>query len=325
MDYLLKKCFFFDIIVYTNRMSRTLKSYTQNNRLLFSIYDTFLDEISQNPLSRFLKVISMGYFPYDADHHAVYPTQWDSALLIYCSSGSGYYSINSSKREKLSSHEIILFPPNVPISYMSSKENPWSVYWVHFNGPFYHAFHNNIASHLPLRVSDVSGKRIIEIFKQCFSILKTNYEAEEYLHLCQLTASMFTLINCMRKKYSIKTGEGNSAFNRAIEFMHNHINTMITREQILAETGISSSQLTRLFKQETGMPPIDYFLRLKINAASRDMCLSRLPVYEIAGIYGFNDPLYFSRVFRKTTGLSPRQFRDRAFGQPVISLSRQKS
>ncbi|RRJ64848.1 AraC family transcriptional regulator [Paenibacillus oralis] len=53
---------------------------------------------------------------------------------------------------------------------------------------------------------------------------------------------------------------------------------------------------------------------MKLQAASRELYFSKVPIKDIAMSYGFEDPLYFSRLFRKTFGLSPNQFRNQQRG-----------
>jgi len=204
-----------------------------------------------------------------------------------------------------------VLPPDVPHEYGASVDKPWSIYWIHVSGPIFDAFYQNISHHVPIRVSDILGERIMDIFRQCFSILNTPYEVEEFLYLCQMVATMFSLINCIERPDVPLTEEGNLAINKAISFMNKHIHEMISRDQLLATVQVSSSQLTQLFKRSTGFAPIEYFLRLKIHAASKDLFFSKLPVRDIAGVYGIEDPYYFSRLFKKIMGLSPQKFRDR--------------
>ncbi|MDR0449883.1 MAG: helix-turn-helix transcriptional regulator, partial [Treponema sp.] len=62
--------------------------------------------------------------------------------------------------------------------------------------------------------------------------------------------------------------------------------------------------------QFTGYAPMEYFLRLKIQAAARDIFFSDSLIQDIAAIYGIEDPYYFSRLFKRIMGVSPRQYRN---------------
>lgn len=282
------------------------------NEELFVIPDTFLNKISKNPLSKFLTVTDIGYFPAAKFHYVERVKGCPTAIFIYCKAGSGSYIIDNGKKEKLSSGQVIIIPPDTHHAIEASKDHPYSIYWVHVNGPFFHAFYENIKPHLPLEISDILSEKIIDIFRQCFSILHTPYESEDFLYVVQLVSTMFSLINCARKPGVLLTEGGSLTLNKAITFMHKHIYEMITREQLLAVTQISSSQLTGLFKNATGLAPIAYFLHIKIHAASKELCFSKLPIRDIAATYGIDDPYYFSRLFKKIKGISPKEYRDRA-------------
>jgi AraC-like DNA-binding protein len=63
------------------------------------------------------------------------------------------------------------------------------------------------------------------------------------------------------------------------------------------------------FKDLTGMTPIEYLTQIRINEAKFLLSNSPLNVAEISSIVGYDDPLYFSRVFKKVTGISPKNYK----------------
>ena len=64
-----------------------------------------------------------------------------------------------------------------------------------------------------------------------------------------------------------------------------------------------------LFRRQTGYPPKDHFLRLKIQRACQLLDTTELRVVEVAEALGWSDAFYFSRCFRKIIGISPRAYR----------------
>lgn len=72
---------------------------------------------------------------------------------------------------------------------------------------------------------------------------------------------------------------------------------------------ISPSTLRRLFKVHTGKSPGDFAKELRMVAAARKLLTSSAPVSEIAYEVGFDDPNYFTRIFKQTFGVSPVQYR----------------
>jgi AraC family transcriptional regulator of arabinose operon len=72
---------------------------------------------------------------------------------------------------------------------------------------------------------------------------------------------------------------------------------------------MSSGHYGMLFRKSRNHTPVDYFNRLKIQKACELLKTTDQPVGEIGESLGFTDPYYFSRLFKKTMGLSPRTYR----------------
>lgn len=80
-------------------------------------------------------------------------------------------------------------------------------------------------------------------------------------------------------------------------------------EEIAAMAGQSSSHLSRLFRNETGVSIVDYLTRIRMDEAKRILSVGGESIREVATAVGYKDPNYFARVFRRETGLTPREFR----------------
>jgi transcriptional regulator GlxA family with amidase domain len=72
---------------------------------------------------------------------------------------------------------------------------------------------------------------------------------------------------------------------------------------------LSPSHFFALFKRQTGFAPMDYFIRLRMQRACDLLDATTLSVKEIAGKLGYEDPFYFSRVFKCMTGMAPSEYR----------------
>lgn len=95
---------------------------------------------------------------------------------------------------------------------------------------------------------------------------------------------------------------------RCIDYMHDHLHSRITIEELAALVGLTPPYLSRLFKKETGVPVSEYVQQLKIEAAGNMLLYSDFTPAKISSILAFPDQSYFTQVFKKYTGLTPRKF-----------------
>ena len=105
-------------------------------------------------------------------------------------------------------------------------------------------------------------------------------------------------------------GRYQSVIVKAREFIDNNFNSGdISLYSTAAYVGISPNHLSTVFVQETGENFIDYLTRVRIERAKQLLKTTAMKSVDIAAETGFSDPHYFSYIFKKNTGLSPREFR----------------
>jgi AraC-like DNA-binding protein len=285
------------------------------NEYLFVLPEAFLARLADDALFSFLTVTDIGYFPRARYHFRQRPQGCETAILMYCSAGSGFYSIDGGKKKKLEAKQLIIIPPNTPHVYGASDENPWSIYWIHMKGFFLRSFYRRLSQYLPIKITDVVGEEFRELFKRCFTLLKTPYQEEEYFFLCQLAGTITALTLYAKKESDLYfSGESSRRLDKAFKYMTEHLHEKVSLKEITKAANLSSSRLHNLFHRMTGYPPIEYFLRSKIQAASKDLYFSRMPIKDIAAVYGIDDPYYFSRLFKKIMGVSPLEYRSQIKG-----------
>lgn len=102
------------------------------------------------------------------------------------------------------------------------------------------------------------------------------------------------------------------AVEEAISYIEENFENQIRLDELARSAYISSSRLSHLFKQATGMSPLDYVIRVRVDRACGLLTSTRRNITDIAFDVGFHDSSYFSRAFRKLTGVSPSEFRKTA-------------
>ena len=97
-------------------------------------------------------------------------------------------------------------------------------------------------------------------------------------------------------------------FERTVEYLERHVGESLSLEQICRDNYLGRSQLQKIFHEHTGGGVMEYFGRLKINAARRMIRAGRYNFTQISALCGFQSVHYFSRRFRQLTGMSPSEY-----------------
>jgi transcriptional regulator GlxA family with amidase domain len=98
---------------------------------------------------------------------------------------------------------------------------------------------------------------------------------------------------------------------RSIAYMVQHLNEPLQVSTLAAQASVSTSHFFALFKRQMGTAPIDFFIRLRMNHARDLLDSTRSSVKEIAATMGYDDPFYFSRVFKSVHQVAPAEYRRR--------------
>lgn len=98
------------------------------------------------------------------------------------------------------------------------------------------------------------------------------------------------------------------AVNGFIDYVMINYNQKINVSQFASDCGYTVNHYRKIFKAETGETPLDYLLKVRIEKA-KDFLLYNVPVNKTAERVGFEDPYYFSKVFKKETGVSPKNYK----------------
>ncbi|MGI5990519.1 MAG: helix-turn-helix domain-containing protein [Lachnospiraceae bacterium] len=98
---------------------------------------------------------------------------------------------------------------------------------------------------------------------------------------------------------------------KVISYMELHPSAPLDREKLAAESGLGVSRLSHRFKEETGKTMTEYLTSIRCRIAMDLLTGTDLSIQEISAHVGYDDANYFSRIFRKETGSSPKEARSR--------------
>ncbi|SEK44792.1 helix-turn-helix domain-containing protein [Ruminococcus albus] len=121
------------------------------------------------------------------------------------------------------------------------------------------------------------------------------------------------LERCIRWRVEKCHENGNSVVRDAREYIDEHyMSSALSLTAVAEAVGISPAYLSALFKRETGKNLSEYITGIRIERSKELLCCTSKLIYEIAFEVGFQDYRYFSQIFKKCTGQTPRQFQNSA-------------
>ncbi|MFE5320686.1 helix-turn-helix domain-containing protein [Paenibacillus sp. NPDC056579] len=131
------------------------------------------------------------------------------------------------------------------------------------------------------------------------------YEWQTKLGLFQLLDELCSAV------IEVRTREESSyrAMDNSVKYIRQHYAEPISREVLAEHVSLSVSHYSALFKKVIGISPLQFVEKVRIDHAKTMLTGSSKPISEIAREIGYNDPLYFTRVFTKVTGMAPREYR----------------
>ncbi len=118
----------------------------------------------------------------------------------------------------------------------------------------------------------------------------------------QMNALLYRLFSQME---TVSVG---GSVREVIEYIRNNFTKELPLEKLESLCHLSRAQMYRAFKKETGLAPVEYRNRLRIERAKTLLSGRVCSVSEVSEMLGFESIYYFSRVFKKHTGLSPTQY-----------------
>lgn len=230
--------------------------------------------------------------------------------LLYIANGKGhFYFKNTGEETIVQKGNMILFRPGEPQVYYYYAVDKTEVYWIHFTGALVEDYLDNyeLPKNENVFFTGVSPD-YPWIFNQIIRELqlqRINYE--EMLRI--LLRQILLVIN----RYVKEGGERKNALvnemERAAHYFEENYNKDISIQQYAQEHLMTVNRFIICFKKIMKMTPMQYIMLFRITAAKGYFDSTNKNITEVAKAVGYDNPLYFSRVFKKHTGYSPNEYK----------------
>ncbi len=230
--------------------------------------------------------------------------------LLYVASGKTHFYFEEGKDTVVSAGNMVLYRPKEPQKYVYYGSEQAEVYWVHFTGSNVRNILKSYGITNDMRI--IPAGTLLEysrIFKQMIQELQQCRAGYEEL-LAMLLRQIFIIINRqLTKERTLKSDYLDTEMELALEYFNTNYNKDLNIEDYAASRGMSVSWFIRTFKQYTSTTPMQYIVTLRITNAQMLLETTNYNVTEIGNFVGYDNPLYFSRIFKKQKGFSPSEYR----------------
>lgn len=231
--------------------------------------------------------------------------------LIYLASGQGWCSAaNCGNPRPFRAGDFIVFAPGLPqhYGYTAGKAE---AFWVHFSG----SGAAKLLAQLqitPGKIYSVSGAFNASMFEKMVEIMLLHSAFAEVQAAGCLTVLLSQLAAAVQALPARQHSAEFLKIKPAIEFLKLHYARDTENKALAARCNLSVSRFCHLFTACVGLSPVQYRLSLRMRCACQLLRETNCSVGTIAQSVGYEDPLYFSRVFKAQTGLSPQKYRQKA-------------
>lgn len=242
--------------------------------------------------------------------HDFGPAVRDYYLLHFVLEGRGKFETRE-RSYPLERGQAFLISPGEVTYYQADREHPWKYGWIGFQGIQAEAFLQEASLSVESPILHRFDPELVE--KRIFQMHHAKkLESGRDLRRTSLLYSLFSHMAEANHKPASARGKHNRQdlyVQKVIDFIETNYADKISISQIADYVGLDRSYLCAVFKARMGASLQEHLIRFRINKACSLMNNPLLTIGDIARSVGYEDPLLFSKMFKKEKGLSPRQYR----------------
>ncbi|MBA8800851.1 AraC-like DNA-binding protein [Rhizobium sp. RAS22] len=226
-------------------------------------------------------------------------------VLQYCIGGQGNLRYENRHYVVRPGETLLLLIPHNH-RYWLEDGKEWEFFWISMNGEEALRIHRNILS--------VTGPILklqpetVDHLAGCCSRLVNGAETPGAASAVAYEAAM-TLYDDVFGSHPSFGGEYRT-MQQVLSYIDSHLGDRLSVGDLAAVAGLSRAHFSRIFTASEGLPPAEFVLQRRLRRAAKLLTTAaNIPIKEVSVLCGFEDPNYFSKVFRRLYGTNPSEFR----------------
>ena len=232
-------------------------------------------------------------------------------LLTYIYAGKGRFGYRGGELFAEANDVVCVAPDTLHDYGVEPSLESWEFFWAHFRARSHWLPYLKLSEvspglfHLPIEPS--SQEEIKQGLSDISACLASALGRREDFAMNALEKVLLLLSSLNPRGHS----HLDPRIVKAQAYLRQKLAERITLSELAETCHLSSSRLSHLFREQLDMTPLEFLETERLERAKRLLELSTLAVQAVAAEAGFNSPFYFSRRFKRYTGLSPSEFRKR--------------
>jgi AraC-like DNA-binding protein len=262
-------------------------------------------QASRLSITRDLCVTHIGTFVAAGGHYVERSHGTSQHILIACISGNGSCTLDG-REWTLSPGDLLFLPPREAHTYSSDPLAPWTIFWIHFRGQRASDYLTSLGVTAARPVVSVDDPAVlIEAFEDTFRHATHGFGEAAMTGLATAFARLLGLARVHQVAAGSRSRHGENRLLKVLARMREDLRRPWTLVELANEAHVSVPHFTELCRRQTGMPPLSLLIRLRLQRAMDLLQQGNHNVAEAAAAVGYEDPFYFSRLFRKHMGIPP--------------------
>ncbi len=267
-----------------------------------------IDRLAAHPVIAGLLPSAAGFFPRAAGHLVLRERGIDEAIVMLCTEGRGWVEIDQ-RRHAVESNQTAWIPTGLAHRYGADADQPWTLAWVHLRGNQV----DELSQWLGFDHANCVGPSpncgdLIPLVDRIGHRLRPPYHETDLLLAATLTRQLLIQLKRLCDAPRDHHPDLAERVRATADWMRERLDRPIRLAELAGRAQLSASRYNEVFKQIYNCTPMAFCTAQRIRSACDLFTTTPLKVHEVARRVGFDDPLYFSRVFKKVMGTSPRDY-----------------